>query len=147
MARKISPPLEVENFGNVNVKTNGSFLRELKLLWGNKTLGATKAVESYCYIRKYMASRFMDLFSSEETLLLVNSFSVSFSENISLLAAKKFMLDTLLTKTNHVTCINKIKNLSDLEFAYLLLELERINTIRKYKQSDPNYLSFIEPSS
>lgn len=145
MARKVSPDTEVKTFDNVNVKTKGSFLRDIRLLWGNKTLGATKGFESYYHIRKFIAQQFSSLFTFDETTLLVSAFSDSATTLIQFLPIKSKILDTLETMNGHKSfrsCREKVNTLSELELVYLLLELERINTIRKY--SDHKYLSFTE---
>ena len=143
MARKIFIDDAPKPFGNVNIKVSGYLLREGSLLWGNKTLAATKAFESYISIRRYMGKRFSQLFTFDETSLLVNAFPSS--PLINYIPLKENALEAFSrfsSESSYRSCYDKLKDLSEVDLVYLLLELERINTIRSY--GDASYLSFTD---
>jgi len=147
MPRKISPKTEIKPFDNVNVKTKGSTLRRAQLLWGNKTLAATKALETYLLMQENIGMQFSSLFTFEETKLLIEAFPEPASSLIRIAPVKDNMIKTLTspifsTRKSFRSCLEKLKTLSDLELSFLLLEIERIITVRTY--CDDNYLSFTD---
>ncbi len=144
MPIKFNPKKELKPYGNVNVKTKSSFLNEASSLWGNKTLAATKAFESYLQIRDFAVKHLL-LFTLPEIGVMISAFPESPSTLIQYLPVREQVLKSLESQEHteyYQSCRGKIEALSELELAYLLLEIERINTVRKYCDSD--YLSFRE---
>ncbi len=143
MARKIHIVENPKPFDNVNVKTKGKLLQEGSLFWGNKTLVATKAFESYIYIRRIMAKKFSSLFTLEEVYFLTKTFPNS--SLISYASIKKGVIDELKEHSleEFPTLLSKIEGLSEVDIIYLMLEIERIVSVRTYGPNS-NYLSFVE---
>lgn len=143
MARKIQLVENPKPFDNVNIKTKGILLQEGSLFWGNKTLAATKAFESYIYIRRIMAKKFSSLFTIEEVYLLIKIYPNS--SLISYASIKKGVVDELKEHSLYEfpSLLSKVDGLSDVELIYLMLEIERIISVRTYGPNS-NYLSFIE---
>ncbi len=143
MPIKNNPNKELKPYGNVNVKVKSTFLNEASSLWGNKTLAATKSFETYLQIRSFVVNSFT--FTIPEIGIMITAFPESPSMLIQYLPVRAQVLKSLETIKDHEyyqSCRGKIEALSELELAYLLLEIERINTVRKYCDSD--YLSFTE---
>lgn len=141
MARKIQIVENPKPFDNVNIKTKGILLQEGSLFWGNKTLAATKAFESYIYIRRIMAKKFSSLFTFEEVFFLIKVFPNS--SLISYSSIKKGVVEELNGHSCPSLLVSKIESLSEVELIYLMLEIERIVSARNYGLNS-NYLSFVE---
>jgi hypothetical protein len=129
----------IKPFDDVHIRTKGQFLYDLSLFWGNKTLGASSAVEVYIQSRKHAASLFEKAFTIEEINILA-SVNPSFFLNVN--DPKRYLVD-LLSQSSSPTesCIDKIEGFSQIETIYLMSEIGRLNYIRSYAYDKYTLLS------